>query len=226
MLKLLQYISVGAVGLNLLISGVFVLSANGDEHALPEIQIDHGDMLLLSEAPPPPPPQEQEEEAVASFAGDTSDSLCFKLGPFHNDQHVEAVQRSLEELAINTMIFSHEEGEVLGYWVYLKPQRSTALARLKMEELKGKGITDLFLVKKDEPKLAISLGVFRNKLTAQKRQRHIRSLGYQPQLNLRYKVKPETWLLIEADEENAPSTDGWNLLLKNYKGVISEKSDC
>lgn len=151
---------------------------------------------------------------------------CFRVGPLRSDGDTDQLMKELSEVELNSVIASHDKGVVLGYWVYLEPERSRALARLKIEELKTKGITDIALVTKSEPKYAISLGVYRSKLTAQKRQDFVRKMGYPAQLKLRYKKKPEIWLMVEGTTKTQPTKDGWKVLLKPYEGVSYKKSDC
>ncbi len=155
-----------------------------------------------------------------------AESRCFRVGPLRSEEAVEKLRQELGEAQLNAVILSEDPGVVLGHWVYLPPERSLALARLKLEELKTKGLKDVAIVLKGEPKYAISLGVFRNKLTARKRLKRIRAMGYEPEMTLRYRRKPEIWLLVETNEQTEPTEDGWRELLRGFEGVTQQAYDC
>ncbi|MDH5301684.1 MAG: hypothetical protein OEW58_10005 [Gammaproteobacteria bacterium] len=194
-------------------------------HAAPPA---HAPATEAKHAPAKPAPAKPSAPVVAQeqFPVDVPESVCFRVGPLRSQQDTDGLIKDLAEVKLNAVIASKDKGEFLGYWIYLPPERSMALARLKLEELKTKGFTDVFLVLTDEPQRAISLGVYRNKLAAQKRQEEFRSRGYEAELTMRYKRPPEIWLKIESDSQTAPDKDDWKLLLKNYKDVKYEKSGC
>ena len=167
-----------------------------------------------------------QENAAQQAPAVLADTRCFRVGPLRSEDAMEKLQQELGEAQLNAVILSEDPGVVLGHWVYLPPQRSLALARLKLEELKTKGLKDVAIVLEGEPKYAISLGVFRNKLTARKRLKRIRAMGYEPEMALRYRRKPEIWLLVEVDEQNEPTEDGWRELLRDFEGVSHQSHDC
>ncbi len=159
-------------------------------------------------APPPPP------------------AVCYALGPLPPSEAYDELVFTLRKMGAD--VDSRLKGEItkLGYWVYLPPERSTALARLKVEELRNKGIKDIARVKHSEPRNAISLGVFRYKATAEKRLAEIRAMGYSPRLEMRYNDKRKAWLTLKFPGYKVPEENDWQQLLKGFPKIAPEEQPC
>jgi hypothetical protein len=88
-----------------------------------------------------------------------------------------------------------------GYWVYIPPLGSKVDASRKGEELKGRGITDFYIVQEAGPwQFAISLGVFNTEEAAanylvQLKKKNVRSAVIGPR-----DAKTSTFIIQNADE--------------------------
>ena len=152
--------------------------------------------------------------------------VCYESGPFVSSSAARKMQKAVSSLGINASIKKKVTREKLGYWVYLKPERSLALSRLKAEEVKVKGIEDVAVVIKSEPKYAISLGVFNNKQTAEARKIKAESLGFQPLLTTRYNSETQRWVQMKMPVDKEPSEEQWRGLLKGKKGIEIKPMEC
>ncbi len=73
----------------------------------------------------------------------------------------------------------HEEREaVKNHHVYIPPLASRAEAAQKADELRSRGVSDIWIIGKGERANGISLGVFRNERYMRRRVAEIRALGY------------------------------------------------
>ena len=107
----------------------------------------------------------------------------------------------------------------LGYWVFIPPLRSRALGRLKVEELKLKGFTDVVLLSRNEPINAVSLGVFKDQKNAYQLLNKAQSLGFEAKMDIRKQSLGEMWLAVEVRQQKDLDEAGWAELLVNYPNV-------
>jgi hypothetical protein len=152
--------------------------------------------------------------------------LCYKSGPFMSNRAAKKMLNALTELGVDAKIKKQIKTKKLGYWVYLKPERSLALSRLKAEEVKTKGISDVAVVVKSKPKYAISLGVFNHKNTAEARKIKAESLGFKPLLTTRYDSETQRWIHMQVRADREPSEAQWKALIKGKKGIEIKPMEC
>lgn len=152
--------------------------------------------------------------------------LCYELGPFTEKEYVSAVRHHLISRKIDATRKTDTEKEKIGYWVYLEPERSRALGRLKVEEIKLLGLTDVVLLTQNNPRYAISLGFFRDKGFANRRLFKTQSLGLPAKMSARYKYEDYQWLVLKATTENDLTQHEWSNILQEYQGVELKTVDC
>lgn len=151
--------------------------------------------------------------------------MCFEVGPYLNRKQTEPVRRELNVLGARVAYETRANRAAAGYWVYLPPERSAALGRLKVEEIKTRGINDVVLVQKGTPKYAISLGVFKHKDTAERRLEQAKSLGYPATLEKWYSEDPEVWLNVSFPDIVMEKVD-WTKFVDPAAGVQYAPMDC
>lgn len=151
--------------------------------------------------------------------------MCFEIGPYLNRKQTESVRRELGLLGARVVIETRVKRVAAGYWVFLPPERSAALGRLKVEEIKTKGINDVVLVQKGEPKYAISLGVFKHKNTAERRLEQATSLGYEAKLEQWYTEDPQVWLNVSFPQIVMDKVD-WTKYIDPAEGVQYAPMEC
>ena len=152
--------------------------------------------------------------------------VCYELGPAENKSEQAYLEETLAGYGISTQVETRQLQKELGHWVFLPPLRSKALGRLKLEEIKLKGIKDVVLLTKNEPKFAISLGVFNDKKYAHRRLLKIQSLGFQAQMDIRHKTINQNWLKIKTTVENDLDEMSWSTLIQDYPHIVLKSVDC
>ena len=167
------------------------------------------------------PEQQTEQQHSTAMA-----MVCYQSGPFVSRAAAKRMQKAAADLHLNTNIKKQLKKEKLGFWVYLKPERSLSLSRLKAEEVKAKGINDVAVVIKSKPKYAISLGVFKNKKTAEVRKIKAESLGFKPLLTTRYNSETQYWVQMRMSQDKEPNEAQWRGLLKGKKGIEIKPMEC
>ncbi len=138
------------------------------------------------------------EAKMGSESGTASQARlpqCRSLGPFEARDKAENIKNLLQEQGLLLSLRVSNEARQKGYWVYLAPSASRAMARKRMQKLKSKHrIKDIFIIGAGEIKNGISLGVFSKFERAYRRQSEIRKLGFAAQLKDVKLPAKEYWL--------------------------------
>ncbi|HEC20255.1 MAG TPA: SPOR domain-containing protein, partial [Gammaproteobacteria bacterium] len=134
------------------------------------------------------------EPPAAPPVAKTREPACFTLGPFTKESIMQRTAKAL--LAWNVEVRQRDVTRRIpkGYWVYLPPSKSYQAAKRKVEALRKKGLTDLFIMGKGSRKNAISLGLFKRKSTAEERFQQVKKLGLKAVLETQYRRRKQHWL--------------------------------
>ena len=151
---------------------------------------------------------------------------CYELGPISTDLQRIGVEGDLRSYGIIAMVKFKKVDKNLGYWVYLPPQRSLVLARLKVEEVKLKGLKDVNVLIKQKPKFAISLGIFSDKRNANRRLLKAQSLGLDAKLEHRSTVEKQMWLIFDVEKGNDLSETQWTGIIEKNKPIQLISTKC
>ena len=152
--------------------------------------------------------------------------LCYEIGPITDDE-MEGYFRDVlmpKGMALQTQMVKHQEP--IGFWVFIPPLRSKALGRLKVEEIKLKGVKDVVLLTRNNPRYAISLGIYHDKKFATKRLLEIEALGFEAKLDVRYKSLDEKWLFVEVEKRDDIIREQWDSALANYPAASLRTREC
>jgi len=152
--------------------------------------------------------------------------VCYELGPFTENSYVSAVGHRLSSRKLDVFRKTDTEKEKIGYWVYLEPERSRALGRLKVEEIKLLGLKDVVLLTQNNPRYAISLGFFKDKGFANRRLLKAQSLGLDAKMSPRYKYEDYQWLGIRTNTENDLTQHEWSNILREYQDIELKTVNC
>ncbi|QDZ29171.1 SPOR domain-containing protein [Noviherbaspirillum sp. UKPF54] len=107
-------------------------------------------------APAPPPPEKKKPAMIA----------CTEFGNF-NAEDAKRVSAQLTALAIGSRIEQRPVREVTSHIVYIPPQADREAAEKKAEELRGLGVSDIFIIQDNSSlRWGISLGVFKTEEAA------------------------------------------------------------
>ena len=150
-------------------------------------------------------------EAPAEIGADGEDApsnpgyRCLQIGPFAQVADAEQVRTSLQRREATVRQVT-EEGQVwVGHWVQVVDMASRAQAEQSRDVLVQGGMPDAYIVPGADD-FRISLGVFRQRSSADNTVRSARLLGFQTRVDDRYQPGTNFWLRVRmpADRNLRP----------------------
>lgn len=187
----------------------------------PEIEANPAQDQLLTSTPDTPAPEPPEIEAAAIDV-----ISCHSLGPFDNIKDAQKIGIDLDVENIPSQQRVGGKKIYKGLWfVYLPPMSSISEARDKFNELKKKGVNDLFIIGEGEQENAISLGMFRSKVLAERRAEALVNKGYEPHLEPYYQTIPQYWLDYQLVNASFPEKK-WQQLQKRFPDIEQIERVC
>jgi SPOR domain len=130
---------------------------------------------------------------------------CYTLGPFEEIVAAESLLIRIQNAGFEASRRTITEQQPARYWVYLPSVESQSGASKIARELASKGIKDYYVVTENKNKNAISLGLFNKHTGARRRYQKIQALGYQPEMEVRFRDKTIYWLdYDEVDDKKLP----------------------
>ncbi len=128
-----------------------------------------------------------------SRPADTSEPVCYTIGPLAS---IEAQQRAQDRLrpfaeAIRTRQTIAERE--LGWWVYL-PANSRSEAVGLSRDLASRGVEDYYVVTSGALENTVSVGLFSQIENARARRERIRALGFEAEIEARRESTPSYWV--------------------------------
>ncbi|HSH29635.1 MAG TPA: hypothetical protein VK971_06990 [Thiohalobacter sp.] len=162
--------------------------------------------------PEPAPGPEPEPEPVIA---------CLRVGPFADEAAANALGERLAVTGLEPQQRSESVQQPAGYWVYLSA-RPIDEARAVVEDLSSQGIEDYFIGRQN----FISLGVFSDRATAERRREEIEQYGYPPQVEQRFRTTSQYWLDLEAPEPDLPTEAQWNDWLEQHPDASPQPTPC
>jgi hypothetical protein len=166
-------------------------------------------------------------QGVESLARQVSrEMVCFTLGPF---QQTGAAGRAAEAISALDVIVKRRQvsqRKLRGYRVYLPPLKNYAAVSKKVQEMQKKGLKDLFIMGKGLHKNAISLGLFNRKRAAEKRLKQVKVLGFQAQLEPRYRVSEQAWLDLSVPASQTTTVADVTALSKTFSKASLSRAAC
>lgn len=147
----------------------------------------------------------QQDQPTTSTGNAETSGSCYTLGPFKAVDDANSVRNQLKRAGLTVKRRMSKDTSHKGFWVLLPPAASHAQARKTIEQLKAKGINDYFLVANGDQANAISLGVFAQSDTAQRRFEKILRLGFKPLLQDVNLPRRRYWLDWPVEQNLDPS---------------------
>lgn len=179
-----------------------------------------GDSAELAAAPEPEPTSLPTVAVAARPPGGTS---CIEIGPFQTQSDLRQAESSLA--GIGRLLSTREDTErrFRGYWVYLPASASRSEALETARALAAAGVRDYYVVTAGDRENTISLGLFRDRANAERRQTEMRGQGYQAELNERVEEQNVYWLGLEL-----PATEAgdWRGLLTAPNELQARTASC
>jgi hypothetical protein len=130
---------------------------------------------LARPAPPLPTPPAPVPAAAGPAAAPTrADLRCLRIGPFASKEETYETRKwLLEHDGLTARLRSASVTAQRRYWVAIQ-EDGEERARLRIAELKAKGVKDIFWLERGEGKNTVSLGVFSTEEAA---ERHVKEIG-------------------------------------------------
>ncbi|MBL1259936.1 MAG: hypothetical protein COB33_005330 [Thiotrichaceae bacterium] len=126
-------------------------------------------------------------------------ALCYKAGPFKQRAQPQELVAMAESYGFDVAITAREVESLLGEWIYLTEYASVKSARADVTALKAQGLVDISVTRLKDGQLIISLGIFGQKETRERRLRELKALGYvNYQTKKRYRKREEFWLVLSG----------------------------
>lgn len=152
-------------------------------------------------------------------------NICILLGPY---QEIGSARKLIDQLAAMQIQAKYASIRILGdpdYWVYLVPEKTRELATAKLRELQEKKI-DSFIIPQGDDENGISLGVFDNRESAEKRQQSIIALGYDAKLRSNARTYIENWVIVYSGQESKLKSGFYEQLRLENKNLEVRKERC
>ncbi len=158
--------------------------------------------------PPASPPQPQSSEQLAGKREEAAsvplaralalppvaDRECYTLGPLENEDDISALGAWFNAQGSQATLRSDERREVTSTWVFLPPLASREAADARVREMQAANIDDIYVIPRGDMANAISLGLFSQSDTLQRRVSQLEDRGFTPSVLPRYRTATASWL--------------------------------
>ncbi|MEJ2346448.1 MAG: SPOR domain-containing protein [Gammaproteobacteria bacterium] len=177
---------------------------------------------MADASPPKPAPPAQVAEAPPPKPKPPAPA-CDWLGPYTARDAAEAAARRLANTRPGSRVqeSNHTQDR---YWVLLPPLPTYDAAAKVIADLKARGIKDIQLLGGDSRDNGISLGVFTQRDTAERRLKQISALGYTPEMQTLPKTVRRYWAVYPGT--TPLSEDVRRALLSDSPGLRIERRAC
>lgn len=153
----------------------------------------------------------------------TGESVCVEIGPFQTQSDLRQAEGALTAAGRPLPVREAVERRFRGYWVFLPASASRESALITARELAAAGIRDYYVVTAGDNENTISLGLFRDRANAERRQGEMRSRGYQADMSERVEEQRVYWLGLA--QPAVPAAD-WRVLVTAPNELQANTLDC
>lgn len=156
--------------------------------------------IASSEPSPSPSPTPTSMSPLATPAANPSPTpaplaaQCYSLGPFTGLAEVTQLRQRLQALGVSVQQRAEQTHVGVGYRVVLPPLPSRDSAVQVARQLAADGITDYQVIPDERQRNVISLGVFKDRQAAGRRQARVAALGYAPRIEVHDPAVQVFWL--------------------------------
>jgi hypothetical protein len=136
---------------------------------------------------------------VASVSPVIDDAqYCERIGPMREADAAASLRARLGTLSAAAEVKEVEEMQIRGYWVYLPQSADREAALTLARQLAAGGIRDYYVVTAGANENTISLGMFQDRINADKRVQQIAALGFNPKRIERGDLEKRYWVEYRA----------------------------
>jgi hypothetical protein len=181
-------------------------------------------LALLSELEPQRPESEAQELATApTTPEEEARDRCARLGPFVTQVDLRRAMNALTPQVKRIQYAEDRQRQSRGFLVYLPAPATREDALALARRLSTSGVRDYYVVTAGDQQNSISLGLFKARTNAEKRQADLRGLGFETEISERADELPNYWL----DYAVAPdATLNWRDQLPDLLDVNEQLVPC
>jgi hypothetical protein len=118
---------------------------------------------------------------------------CYTIGPLDNEDDISALGAWFKAQGSQATLREDERREVVSTWVFLPPLASRADADARVREMQAANIDDIFVIPRGDMANAISLGLYSQSETLQRRVTQLEERGFEPSVLPRYRTATASW---------------------------------
>ena len=165
-----------------------------------------------------------EEIADAPVATrEAAQDRCLRVGPFPSQADLRRAMTTLTPHVERIQFRESRTSQSRGFLVFLPPPANREEALGIARQLSAKGVRDYYVVTAGNQQNSISLGLFRERANADRRQAEISALGFTPAVTERVEELPVYWLDLAV----APSAAfDWRDYLPDFIDVGDQPIPC
>jgi hypothetical protein len=148
---------------------------------------------------------------------------CTRIGPFPSQSDMRRAMTALTPLTERIQFKETRAVKSRGWWVYMPAFETRDSALRNARALAAQGIRDYYVVTAGDQQNTISLGLFRERSNAEKRQADLTALGFDAAMRERTDEAPEYWLEYAV----APSRAfNWKDRVPDATGIGAAAAEC
>ncbi len=194
-----------------------------------------------TETPLPEPPEETAESGATEaaeepmphpFVAEPEEALveaverCGVLSGVADEKNAGDTLNEMEAEGVTATADEVDEKIHIGYWVLIPPLANAQEAQQKLEELRGKGILDIWHIRAGEAMNAISLGMFSREENARKYRDKMEAQGVEAEIRPRHINKKGYQIAFRISGKPAVVEEYWNSLGIRFPGLKLTESAC
>lgn len=157
---------------------------------------------------------------------DTVHITCYAVGPFAELQQAELAGQRLQATGVSNRQRVVESRANANYRVVLPPLPSKESAVQVARQLAADGIADYQVILDDSQRNVISLGVFKDRQAATRRQAQIAAFGYAPRIEPHDVSIQNYWLDTQESGQTDEAAAVWAALLAKSPQAHRQVQDC
>lgn len=156
-------------------------------------EVDQSKLRARSLDRPQPAPGAH-AQAPEDGAQAQSTAVCYTVGPLDDEERIREITAWLNDRGGVSTLKVDERREVNLYWVYLPPFPTVKEAEAQRERMQDQDIDDIYVIPGGDMAGAVSLGMYSQRDTLERRLKELRAKGYEPKVAPRYKTTKASWI--------------------------------
>lgn len=148
---------------------------------------------------------------------------CYTIGPLDNEDDISALAAWFSAQGSQATLRKDERREVVSNWVFLPPLASREDADARVREMQAANIDDIFVIPRGDMANAISLGLYSQNDTLERRVTQLEERGFTPSVMPRYRTATASWFDVSTSAAQ-PMTVG--VLDQIFPDMIIRKTAC